>query len=80
MFLKYFKFFVKVANLCRRKHIFGGFFSKMFHKICIICDKKNSGHMGRHLQHLESEGGSVWQAYLADLTHDGTIELESKGS
>jgi hypothetical protein len=63
------------------KNTFSDFFSsKMFLKFCIICDENSSGHMGRHFQHLESEGGSVWQAYLADLTHDGTTELESKGS
>jgi hypothetical protein len=41
---------VKVANLCWRKHIFYNFikthfmcfFSKMFHKFCIICDKQKA--------------------------------------
>jgi hypothetical protein len=81
--LNVFQFCESGRSLLKKTHftnIFRVVSQKCFTNFASFVTKKSSGPMGRHLQHLESEGGFVWQAHLADLTHDGTIELESKGS
>jgi hypothetical protein len=85
--LNVFQFCESGRSLLKKTHftIFKNIFSELFLKnvsqiLHHLWQRKAAGLWGGIFSTWSQKGDLSGRLYLADLTHDGTIELESKGS